>query len=392
MVIRQLTAEEFAAGLALDEYSFHFKLSEEDKEREKLRYKPERNWGFFEDGELGAQLTLLPLSLYIQGNAVPMGGIAGVSTWPENRRQGMVAKLLTHVLQTMNEAGQTISMLHPFLIPFYRRYGWEVCCEYKEYVLTSTQYPPRQEIQGIVKRDRATVEELDELYNAFAAGYNGTLKRDRDWWEHSVLQGDRHTAVFYAGSGEPGGYILYKIGNRELTVEEFVYLNEAARQGLLTFISNHDATVDQVKLTRVPADDLLPFLLPNPRVQQHSHPYFMARLVNAQSFVGNYIFAKYKGDSAVIIGIEDEHAPWNNGLWRWTVDQLGRGSLTAVTAEEKSHKADLQCGIGALGAILLGYKRPAGLARAGILRGNEQAVQWLEARVPQAQTALFDFF
>ncbi|RIE05418.1 GNAT family N-acetyltransferase [Cohnella faecalis] len=34
------------------------------------------------------------------------------------RRQGGVTKLLHHALRKMREAGQTISMLHPFSVPF----------------------------------------------------------------------------------------------------------------------------------------------------------------------------------------------------------------------------------------------------------------------------------
>ena len=60
-----------------------------------------------------------------------MGGIAGVATWPENRRQGHVSTLLKHALQEMKSKGQTLSFLHPFSIPFYRKFGWELYAEYK---------------------------------------------------------------------------------------------------------------------------------------------------------------------------------------------------------------------------------------------------------------------
>lgn len=131
MEIRQLKAEEFEANLTLSEYAFQYKVSPEDRITNKGKFKPDRVWGVFEDGELKAGLTLLPLEIHIQDRVASMGGIAGVATWPENRRQGYVATLLKHILQVMNENGQSLSMLHPFLIPFYRRFGWEVYCEYK---------------------------------------------------------------------------------------------------------------------------------------------------------------------------------------------------------------------------------------------------------------------
>lgn len=118
MEIRQLHADDFEEGLGLSEYAFQYKVTGEDRERAREKFKPEQIWGVFEGPSLSAKLVLLPLQAYIQGKPVSMGGIAGVATWPENRRQGYVAKLLTHALQTMNEAGQTLSFLHPFLIPF----------------------------------------------------------------------------------------------------------------------------------------------------------------------------------------------------------------------------------------------------------------------------------
>ncbi|MEC0171103.1 GNAT family N-acetyltransferase [Paenibacillus graminis] len=390
MEIRQLHSEEFEAALSLSEYAFKYKVAGEDRVEARQKFRPERVWGVFEDGVLGAQLTLLPLQVYIQGKVFPMGGIAGVSTWPENRRQGLVAKLLLHTLQTMNESGQTLSFLHPFLIPFYRKFGWEVYCEYKKYSIPVDKFPRKTEIQGRVKRDSAALEILERLYSRFATEYNGTLERDQEWWKHRVLDAETHHGVFYSELGEPEGYVLYKIVQNELIIDEFIYLNEQARQGLWTFLANHDSMITGASLKLVPSDDILPYLLPDPRIPQENYPYFMARIVNARTFIENFTFQSHNSLESRTLYIEDEHAPWNNGLWLWSVTAEGAATFERLDGEKAA--ADLSCTIGALTVMLLGYKRPAELAKYGQLNASSSGLDWLEEVIPQAKTALFDFF
>ena len=60
--------------------------------------------------------------------------------------------------------------------------------------------------------------------------------------------------------------------------------------------------------------------------------------------------------------------------------------------EDDPAEADLSCDIGTLTTVMLGYKRPTVMARYGRLTGNQAALEWLEAIIPQAETALFDHF
>lgn len=289
----------------------------------------------------------------------------------------------------MNENGQSLSMLHPFLIPFYRRFGWEVYCEYKKYTIPVGKFPVKTEIEGNVRRDAADVEMLDLLYSRFAARYNGTLKRSKEWWEETVLRQGTHHAVFSSEAGEPEGYVLYKLENRELVIDEFIFLNEKARRGLWTFLANHDSMVTGASLNRVPADDRLPFLLPDPRIPQENYPYFMARIVNAKVFIESFKYNKPAKSRKFTLYIKDEHAPWNGGSWVWSVDTKGTASL--IRSNVADGENDLSCSIGILTVLLMGYKRPQELARYGSLSGGSEALQWLEEITPFAETALFDF-
>ncbi|WP_068787347.1 GNAT family N-acetyltransferase [Paenibacillus phocaensis] len=393
MEIRPLRADEFDASLSLSEYAFQYKVKQEEREEQRSRFVPEQSWGVFENGELLAKLMLLPLHLYVQGRPVPMGGIAGVATWPEHRRGGLVRELLSAALQRMNEQGQVVSCLHPFSIPFYRKFGWEVYTDYKKYTVNIDSFPSKTYASGSVKRDVRDMELLDGIYHSFARRYNGTLARDEAWWKRMVLGDEDHTAVYYSESGEPEGYLIYQVKNRELVIDEFVYLNEPARQGLWAYLANHDSMVTQAIIDRVPADDPLPFLLRDPRCKQETVPYFMARIVNAAAFIKDYSFtaSASAGPIRLSLRIEDTFAPWNAGDWRLEVSPEGKGSLTPA---DPAHPADsgLACDISTLTAILLGYKRPREMFACGKLTGAAADVNTFEQRIPVSQTALFDFF
>lgn len=77
-----------------------------------------------------------------------MGGIAGVATWPENRRGGLVSKLLSKALARMNEEGQVLSCLHPFSVPFYRKFGWELYTDYKNIRSAQAIFRQKRKLRG----------------------------------------------------------------------------------------------------------------------------------------------------------------------------------------------------------------------------------------------------
>ncbi|WP_373228935.1 enhanced intracellular survival protein Eis [Cohnella sp.] len=409
MEIRQLRADEFEERVALSEFAFQFQLPPEKLETHRTAFRPEWEWGIFnEKGEMLSVLSILPFETWIQGKKIAMGGIAGVATWPEARRQGSVSKLLVHSLDTMRKNGQTISMLHPFAFSFYRKYGWEMTIERKNYTILTHQLPPRVEMPGQVKRmPKPDINMLDQVYSKYASRYSGTLVRTADWWERKILSKTGMMAVYISEAGEPEGYVFYETVKRKLTVHDWTSITDTARQALWTYIGNHDSMIDEVSIT-VPVDDSLPFLLPDPRVKQELIPYFMTRIVDAEAFAGLYSWSAGESEEEVVITLTDAHAPWNNGVFRlvWSKEgtaRLERMELKTMGEGQGNKIAEettgLACGVGgitcdiqALTAMLLGNRKPIWMREAGRITGSEESIMMLERRIPIGTTHLMDFF
>lgn len=394
MAIRRLSAEQFEERMALSQFAFQFRMSEADIESRKQKWRPEHDWGYFdESGRLLSAVTVIPFETWVHGRKLAMGGVAGVATWPDARRQGCVRKLLAHSLEEMKRAGQTVSMLYPFSFAFYRTYGWELTIERKQYKLATGQLPKRVEVPGRVTRlakpDLAT---LNDVYEAYASRYSGMLARSDEWWSEKLLSKAGTCAVYENESGKPEGYVLYDVADRKLTVHDWASITEPARAALWTYIANHDSMIEETTLN-VPIDDPLTFLLADPRIKQEVVPYFMSRIVDAEAFVSKCAWEAGSSGEAVALRLTDAHAAWNDGTFKLQWGAGGEARLERISPEEAAAtEACVACDIQTLTAMLLGNRRPSFLKEVGRLTGDDLAIARLERRIPARTTCLMDFF
>lgn len=388
--IRQLTMEHFDERMRLSQFAFQFKLSAEELENRRSVYHPERDYGLFdEDGRLLSALLLVPFEAWVGGRKVKMGGVAGVASWPDVRRQGGVARLLAHAFETMRRQGQSLSMLHPFSFSFYRKYGYELTIERKKYILQAKHLPPRRETAGTVRLVEKDSELLGPVYEEYASRYDGMLSRDAEWWKLRVLSKPGLAAAYFDEAGQPQGYVLYEVTGRVMNVHEWVALTDEARTALWNYAGNHDSMIDELKMT-APKDDDLAFLVPDPRFKQEIEPYFMSRIVDAETFIGEYRFSPSGREDELLLRLEDRQAPWNEGLFRLAIAADGTAGLNRM--EDRGEKAAVSCDIATLTALLVGGRRAGFLHQTGRLGGPAAAVAVLDSRVPAQRPYLADFF
>ncbi|HFK1790323.1 TPA: GNAT family N-acetyltransferase [Bacillus pacificus] len=385
MNVIRLTEDKFREALRLSEYAFQYKVEEDRLQQQLTRMKESHEvYGIMEGNDLAAKLHLIPFHIYIGKETFKMGGVAGVATYPEYRRSGYVKELLQHSLQTMKKDGYTVSMLHPFAVAFYRKYGWELCANLLVCHMTKSDLVMKKQVNGTVKRFNKEnhSEEVEKLYETFAERFSGMLVRNEKWWLQAVYD-DLTLAIYYDENKTAAGYMLYKIEKSKMTVEEFVPLHNEARNGLWNFICQHDSMIKELEMT-VSENEQLLYTLQEPRVKTEIKPYFMGRIVDVEQFLKQYELNWNNIQQEIILHITDSFAPWNNVSVR-----LANYEITII--EEPMDKG-IKLDINALSTILLGYKRPLELNELELINGSEEEIRTFEKIVPVREAFIYDFF
>ncbi|HDR6277490.1 GNAT family N-acetyltransferase [Bacillus cereus] len=385
MNVIRLKEDKFREALRLSEYAFQYKVDEDRLQQQLTKMKESHEvYGIMEGENLAAKPHLIPFHIYIGKEKFKMGGVAGVATYPEYRRSGYVKELLQHSLQTMKKDGYTVSMLHPFAVSFYRKYGWELCANLLVCHMTKSDLVMKKQVNGTVKRFNKEnhQEEVEKLYETFAERFSGMLVRNEKWWLQAVYD-DLTLAIYYDENKTAAGYMLYKIEKSKMTVEEFVPLHNEARNGLWNFICQHDSMIKDLEMT-VSENEPFLYTLQEPRVKTEIKPYFMGRIVDVEQFLKQYELNWNNVQQEVILHITDSFAQWNNITVR-----LANHEITII--EEPIDKG-IKLDINALSTILFGYKRPLELNELELISGSEEEIRAFENVVPVRKPFIYDFF
>lgn len=391
MLVTEVREDEYLEAIKLSMYAFQYKIAESDLPARKEMVKNHKILGIWDEEILAAKLHIIPLNVHMKEDEWKMGGIAGVATYPEYRRNGYVKTLIIDSLKHMRDHAQIVSLLHPFDISFYRKYGWEILSEQKKIIIEKNDLKFLESQQGFIKRYSKEThnEEVENIYQKLSVQHTGMLKRETNWWKNHVYNEDSQLAVYYDSKNEAKGYILYHVKERKMDVQEMVALDQEARIGLWNFICQHDSMVETVTIT-LASHDPFPYFLPQPKVKTELNPYFMARVVDAEECLKRYPFTP--GNEQLFLHLEDSYASWNNGSYL-----IGNGEIKVFKEKAGGQcvhppKKGIRLNINSLSAILFGYKRPMDLFEMGYLKGSEMEIELFEKMVPSMKSSFFDFF
>ncbi len=277
--------------------------------------------GISEDDRLRSVLTIIEYDLIFGETIIHGGGIAGVAVEPAYRGRGHAGKLLRKCLEVMNDSGQSISILWPFNHKFYQGYGWEVTGAINTYTIPVRLLPSTKESKSIrsIHSDHALV--LNPIYEMKARKYNGAVRRDTWQWDAVTgpADGRTRTTLVYSGPSGDEGYAIFGFTSDLAVgvVDEFVALTGDAYMGLLGSLHNFAMTVESLKVQCADDDPIWSFVC-NHTVNCARTPSGMGRIVNVAKALESRS-APYDVNGKVIVKVEDNQAPWNQGNWEISI-------------------------------------------------------------------------
>lgn len=342
---------------------------------------------FTKDDELISQICIYPAEVNIHNAIFKMGGVTGVGTYPEYAGMGLMNDLIKRALEKMRKAGQLISYLYPYSIPYYRRKGWEIMSDRMTFTLKDTEIPEVVEVPGHVERMEVGDDDVKDTYDRFARSTHGALIRnDFEWVEYWRWENEeeRTAAVYYDERDVPQGFVLYWIEADVFNIKEMIYLTQEARNGLWNFIRAHYSMIDAVK-GNIYTGEPLAFLLNESQIEETIEPYFMARIVDVEQFLKNFPFEGSLRPFHFVV--TDPTAEWNNGVFGIVPQKHGIVDITRE-AVGKAVELDIQT----LSTMLMGYKRPLYLNKIERLKADKHTLRLLEDIIPEGQPYYSDYF
>jgi predicted acetyltransferase len=354
-----------------------------------------RMWGFgedrgmFEGDRLLACCTHIDFDARVRGTWLPLAGLTGVATAPERRREGLAGRMFEASLAEYRDRGWPVSALRPFEESVYARYGWATGTRYTTATVPpSALAPARETTGGRFRRVRPEAfERLEPVYREWLDGVGLATRRDDDWWRDRVFHTFRSELYCYAWErdGEPRGYLIYGIEDRELTVHEAAHTDGEAYLSLLRFLADHDAQIEEITLRGRDHERLLDVVEDRSALTVEVAPGYMVRIVDVPAALEAVPYPGVENVS-LALAVADDHAPWNDRTFGVAVRD------GTATVEPTDAAPDARVDVGTLSQLLVGYLPAERALTLGGLEAGPDTVGSLARLFPTEETYLPERF
>jgi predicted acetyltransferase len=358
-------------------------LSEEEIEGRRERFVPGRYLGAFDGGRCVATFRSFDQELTVVGGArVPADAVSGVTVHATHRRRGLLSRMMARDLAAAKERGDVVATLIAAEYPIYGRYGFGPATWMSEWTVDVPRAGLDARWAGPADGGRVDLvdgEEVrklgPELHERLCRLQPGAIDRDELWWKWNTgaVRVDPSWkqpffAVYRSASGEVEGMAAYDVddnwgdGKQPLntaTVRWLLGVTPAAERALWQYLCSIDWVVTVKSGWRAP-DDLLPFLLPDPRAARITSlsDWLWVRILDV---VRALEARTYEGEGTLVLEVAGVDG-LTGGRYRLEASAAG-ASCTPTT-----QSADLALGLVELGALWLGDESAVRLAALGRVR------------------------
>ncbi len=357
--------------LEIASFSFGIKQEKQDKFKKylgKLLKSDVELYGVFDEERLVAGYLLYPFEMRFRENVVPMGGIGLVCSRPDYRGKGAVKFMLKEAIKTMIQKSMKVSVLYPFNIDFYRKYGWELFFT-RKIITLSPGLLKKSSVEDIeAVHYRYPDEEIKNYYNEkVKTFYNFALRNDFLWKRHldNEISGSASEGVVkFVKDGKVVGILTLQIKSEDFgskaSVGSMVYENEDVKRAMFDYLRKLSHQVSQMELW-VPEDFLIwPYLSDRPSNIKKRYAGMIR--VNSMNLLNGLKIDNEKVNFTIFI--KDKTNEENEGTWKI------KSNEGFLSVEKSSENPDLETDIATFSSIMSGFTDFSEMIRADRVKVN----------------------
>ena len=319
---------------------------------------------------------------WFAGRTLPMSALFGVATLPEYRGGGVMREVVSTLMREARDRGVPVTALYPAVLGPYRSLGYEIAGTYTEHRLALDAIPAGIGDASAVRE--YTPEDLPavrECWSRAMRDATGTIEPDGDgWWVHRTFNPQmdptlRAVVVPAAGGDGIEAFASFTRTSTEgelgvafgLECQPMAAVTERGLRSLLAYFRGYRGLGRWVEWVGAP-NDAVTMLIPEYAVLPQWRYPWMLRLLRVDEALRDRGWPAGASAEAVF-AVDDPMFPANVGPWRLSV---AGGEATVERAETGTLKP---LAIGALSAMFSGYLRPHDAVRAGLMDGDDPAVE-----------------
>lgn len=360
MIVRKIKPEELKRTNELFSIAFEFPEESEKSANEVYDsmlhdqttrdniYLLERYAAFEDDNEtMMSFFVSKPYPINFDGNPCTMTGIGGVATLPQYRRRGGIRHCFEQALQDMYNSGYEFSYLYPFSTAYYRKFGYELCCEKYNYHLMLS-FIPNYNVLGtctLIDSEHNNLDAIKEIHSVWEDKYNMMVHNedcDYKWIIDSNPYKDQiFTYLYRSDDGIPKAYFTFKnvdtSEGRIMQCNRFVYKDLEGFKGILTLAKSFSSDHTFIDFS-LPIDQYITPLIPEWSMNACSCKKInagMARVIHVEKVLEK---ASYIGSGSIRFSIHDPYIIENNKTFYIAFEN---GKLTNIYKDDSPSNINL---------------------------------------------------
>ena len=325
-----------------------------------------------DDEEIVSSLQLNQYNLKLNDKIYDTSYVVGVSTFPQARGKGYMKHIMDFTLNELYRKNQLVSILMPIDYRLYRKYGYEHCYDQIEYEIDIEDLSGFKSKGFLKKAKLDNINDLINIENNFLKDLNGTIIRDKNYYENLFKEVESEDGHIYIHEDElKDGYIIYFINNENIFVRELYYNNLNALKGILRFLYNHNTQCKKVTISS-PIDDKIRFILSNPKTANIKlKPFMMGRVINFKKYLES-LNIKSNENLSINISVKDDFIKENNKIFKIHLNN------NKLNVESGDYIPDVEFNINTITQLAFSYINGKEAYLLNDLKENKKVIEFLD--------------